>query len=191
MVYFIEFWKLLGIYTGYIAGLAIFLLIIRYTTKVPDYIFRKLLHFVAFTSILPLVFGTQLPWIAVLVELFWGVAGTEYKYIAVASIMAWGPGDAVAAVVGKKYGRHKLQGKMIEGVKSVEGSVGMCITSFVCTLAVLLTMSELNPQISVILALVIAPIAALTELFTKKGFDTVTVPVVSCIILCLLNIAFL
>lgn len=191
MVYFIEFWKLLGIYTGYIAGLAIFLLIIRYTTKVPDYIFRKLLHFVAFTSILPLVFGTQLPWIAVLVELFWGIAGAEYKYIAVASIMAWGPGDAVAAVVGKKYGRHKLQGKMIEGVKSVEGSVGMCITSFVCTLAVLLTMSELNPQISVILALVIAPIAALTELFTKKGFDTVTVPVVSCIILCLLNIAFL
>ena len=96
-----------------------------------------------------------------------------------------GPGDAVAAIVGKKFGKHKLQGKMIEGVKSVEGCVGMAITSFLCTLPVLLTMSGLPWYVSLLFSALIAPIASLTELYTKKGFDTVTVPLVSALILCL------
>lgn len=231
MVYLQEVLKLFGIYIGYIAVLAILLIIVRLTTKVPDYIFRKMLHCVAFTSILPLVFCTDNAWHAVWVEIlfliivivalhfaerlsfyknlfvekakhevitsfillfglltvllavFWGVLGEQYKYIAVASIMAWGPGDAVAAIVGRNFGKHKLQGKLIEGVKSVEGSVGMLITSFVCTLAVLLTMSNLALLNCCIMALVIAPIAALTELFTKKGFDTITVPIAVCLTL--------
>ena len=233
MVYLAQYLNLLGIYIGYIAAFASVLIAIRFATKVPDYIFRKLLHFVAFTSILPLVLCTDIWWIAVAVEIlflivviaalhffesfsfykklfvekakhevlssfihlfvlmtlllavFWGGFGAEHKYIAVAAIMAWGPGDAVAAIVGKNFGKHKLQGKMIEGVKSVEGSVGMAVTSFLCTLPVLLTMSNLPWHISLLFAVVIAPIASLTELFTRKGFDTVTVPFVSALILSL------
>lgn len=233
MDYLSEYLRLLGIYVGYIASLAAILIVMRFATRVPDYIFRKLLHFVAFTSILPLALGTDIWWIAVAVEIFflivviaalhffenfsfykrlfvekekhevllsfivlfglmtvllavfWGGFGAEHKYIAVAAIMAWGPGDAVAAIVGKSVGKHKLQGKMIEGVKSVEGSVGMAITSFVCTLPVLLTMSELPWYVALLFAVVIAPVAALTELFTKRGFDTVTVPFVSALLLSL------
>ena len=121
--------------------------------------------------------------LTVLLAVFWGVLGEQYKYITVVSIMAWGPGDAIAAIVGKNFGKHKLQGKLIEGVKSVEGSVGMLITSFVCTLAVLLTMSNHSLITSLAMALIIAPIAALTELFTKKGFDTITVPIAVCVVL--------
>jgi dolichol kinase len=99
--------------------------------------------------------------------------------------MAGGPGDAVAAIVGKNFGRHKLRGKMIEGTKSVEGSVGMAITAFVCLLPVLLFMSALPWYVSVVFSLVIAPLASLTELFTKGGWDTVTVPVVVSLILSL------
>ena len=231
--YLLEFLRLLGIYMAYICAFAAVLILIRFTTKVPDYVFRKLLHIVAFTSILPLALCTEIWWIAVAVEvlflilvvaalhffetfrfyrslfvekarhevilsfvglfglmtvmlaIFWGGFGAEHLYIAIGAIMAWGPGDAVAAIVGKRYGKHKLQGTMIEGVKSVEGSVGMAITSFVCLLPVLLTMSALPWYISVVFSLVIAPIASLTELFTKKGLDTVTVPIVSALILCL------
>lgn len=68
MTYFVEFWRLFGIYVGYIVVLTSTLLIVRYTTKVPDYIFRKLLHIVAFTSILPLVLGTDIWWISVLAQ---------------------------------------------------------------------------------------------------------------------------
>ena len=233
MAYFNEYLKLLGIYIGYIVAFAVVLVIVRFTMKVPDYIFRKLLHFVAFTSILPLVLCTDVWWIAVMVEIlfliiviialhflegfsfykklfvekakhevlssfiylfvlmtvliaiFWGGFGIEHRYIIVAAIMAWGPGDAVAAIVGKKFGKHKLQGKMIEGVKSVEGSVGMAITAFLCTLPVLLTMSALPWYVSLLFSAIMAPIASVTELYTKKGFDTVTVPFVSALILCL------
>ena len=120
----------------------------------------------------------------VFIAVFWGVFGADRLYIAIGAIMAWGPGDAVAAIVGRNFGRHKLQGKHIEGVKSVEGSVGMAVTSFACLLPVLLTMSELPILVSLIISLVTAPIASLTELFTKRGWDTVTVPVASALVLC-------
>ena len=232
-VLFMEFLKVLGIYISYLAALAVILIVIRLTVNVPDYIFRKLLHVVAFTSILPLVAVTKIWWISAAVEVFfmiivvvalhlfehftfykklfvekadhevlfsfiglfalmtaliavfWGGFGHQHLYIAIGAIMAWGPGDAVAAIVGKNFGRHKLRGKMIEGTKSVEGSVGMAITAFVCLLPVLLFMSALPWYVSVIFSLVIAPLASLTELFTKGGWDTVTVPVVVSLILSL------
>ena len=231
MEFLLEFFKVFGIYIGCIVIFALILIIIRFTTKVPDYIFRKLLHIVAFTSILPLAYSTNIWWIAVAVEvfflilviaalsffekftfyeklfvekakhevivsfitlfslmalmlaIFWGGLGSEHKYITIAAIMAWGPGDAVAAIAGKNFGKHKLQGKMIEGVKSVEGSVGMAITSFVCVLPILLLMSHHPWYVSLAFATTIAPIASLTELFTKKGWDTITVPIVSALIL--------
>lgn len=229
--YLLEYLKVLGIYLGFIVSLASVLLVIRYTTKVKDYVFRKLLHIVAFTSVLPLVFSTQIWWIAVAVEIlflivviialhflenfsfykslfiekakhevilsfialfglisvlltvFWGLLGREHLYIAVGAIMAWGPGDAVAAIIGKTHGGHKLQGKLIEGVKSMEGSIGMAVTSFLCLLPILLTMSELSFGVALVAALIIAPLASLTELFTKGGWDTVTVPIVSALLL--------
>lgn len=231
--YLYEYLRVLGIYIGSIVLMASVLLVLRYTTEIPDYIFRKLLHIVAFTSILPLALSTEIWWIAVAVEIlflivviialhclenfsfyknlfvekakhevitsfvalfglitvllavFWGGFGAEHQYLAIAAIMAWGPGDAVAAIVGKKFGKHKLQGKWIEGVKSVEGSAGMAVTSFACTLPVLLTMSALPWYVSVLFSLVTAPVASLTELFTKKGWDTISVPLVSALVLSL------
>jgi len=229
--YLLEFLKVLGIYIGYIVLLAAVLIIVRFTTKVPDYIFRKLLHFVAFTSIIPLVLATDIWWISdaveilflilviiglhfferfsfyrglfvekakhevilsfialfglmtVLIAVFWGWLGQEHLYIVVGAIMAWGPGDAAAAIVGRLQGKHKLQGKHIEGVKSAEGSIAMATTSFVCLLPVLLTMSAMPWYAAVLVSAVVAPIAALTELFTKGGWDTITVPVVSALLL--------
>jgi len=231
--FLLEYLRVLGIYVAFIVLLAASLILVRFTTKVPDYIFRKLLHVVAFTSILPLVLSTEIWWIAAAVEVlflllviialhffehfsfykslfvekakhevirsfvalfglmtvmiavFWGIFGREHLYIAIGAIMAWGPGDAAAAIIGKNFGKHKLQGRYIEGIKSVEGSIGMAVTSFVCLLPVLLTMSSLPRPVSLLFALITAPIASLTELFTKGGWDTISVPIVSSLVLCL------
>lgn len=231
MEYFHEFWKLEGIYWGYIVSFALVLVLVRFTTKVPDYIFRKLLHVVAFTSIFPLLLCTDTWWIAVLVQItfliviiialhyferfafykslfvekskheviisfvllfgliavmiavYWGIFGAGHAYIAAASIMAWGPGDAAAAIIGRNFGKHKLSGRWIEGVKSVEGSVAMGITSFAFTFLTLLLMSELSVPTALIFSLIVAPIAALIELYTKYGLDTVTVPIVASVVL--------
>lgn len=229
--YLLEYLKVLGIYFGYIISLAVILIVIRFSVKVKDHIFRKLLHFVAFTSIIPLVLSTDIWWISVAVEIlflilvicgllfferfsfysglfvekakhevlfsfislfglitllvavFWGALGREHLFIAVGSIMAWGPGDGIAAIVGKEFGKHKLSGRAIEGTKSVEGSIAMAVTSFACLLPTLLLMSPLPWYVSLTVSLAVAPAASLTELFTKGGWDTVTVPAVSAALL--------
>lgn len=55
---------------------------------------------------------------------------------------------------------------------------------FVCLLPVLLFMSNLPWYVSLSFACVVAPIASLTELYTKGGWDTITVTIVSALILC-------
>lgn len=153
---FREVLRLSGIYWGYIIACAAVLISLHFMIKIPDYIFRKLLHIVAFTSILPLVLCTEQWLVAVLTEIvfliviilalhfferfpfyssllvekrkhevitsfvilfglmtilmavFWGGFGSEYTYIVVAAIMAWGPGDAMAAIIGRNFGKHKL-----------------------------------------------------------------------------------
>lgn len=232
MAYFAAFWRLFGLYIGYIVAFACVLLVIRALTPVKPYVFRKLLHIVAFTSILPLAFGTDVWWIAVAVEcaflvvvilalvllenqpfyaslfvekgkhevlvsfvllfslialmlaVFWGLGGEAHKYIAVAAILAWGPGDGAAAIVGHQWGRHKLSGRAIEGVKSVEGSLAMAVTSFICTFGVLLAMAPYAWYAALGLSAVIAVVAAAVELFTKRGMDTVTVPIAVSLVLC-------
>ena len=42
---------------------------------------------------------------------------------ALASIYAWGVDDALVALIGKKFGKHKIKWKLADGKKSVEGSL--------------------------------------------------------------------
>ena len=65
MALFAEFGKLMGIYLGYILLAAAICMAIRFAVGVPDYIFRKMLHTVAFTSILPLMAAASTWWMAV------------------------------------------------------------------------------------------------------------------------------
>lgn len=226
-----EFGRVLGLFLAIIIAMATVLIIIRYTTKVPGYVFRKLLHIVAMLAIFPLLFLTDIWWIAVAVDvaslimviialqlvekckfydglfqqkgkheviisfvclfsmigtfiaLCWGLLGPECKYMAAAAMMAWGPGDGMAAIVGITWGKKKLSGKMIEGTKTVEGTVAMGVTSFICTAVTLVLLSEMAWYIILPASLVIGVIAAFTELFTKKGWDTITVPMVSLAVL--------
>lgn len=231
MALFLEFWKLMGIYLGFIIVFAAVLIALRFLIRIPDYVFRKLLHTVAFTSVLPLALGTEIWWIAVLVEMvflvvvilalhfferfsfysalfvekgkhevitsfillfgmitamlavFWGGFGDNYAFIAVAALMAWGPGDAAAAIIGHKYGKHHLSSKWIEGVKSVEGTIAMGVTSFICTFATLYFLSGFSLVQILDISLIIAPVAAFVELYTKHGLDTITVPISASLIL--------
>src|SRR5512145_310153 len=47
--------------------------------------------------------------LATLIFVFWGLLGDAWQYIAVVAVMAWGFGDAAAALVGKTYGRRRIQ----------------------------------------------------------------------------------
>lgn len=112
-----------------------------------------------------------------IISICWGIFND--KLLALASIFAWGFGDASAALIGKKFGKHKLSGKHIEGAKSIEGSFAMFVVSFISVISVLIFRGGLNLYIYIAISLLTAFISTLTELFTKNGMDTITCPLTS------------
>lgn len=55
------------------------------------------------------------------------------RLLALGVIYSWGFGDAFAALIGTKFGKHRIYKK-----KSLEGSVAMFIVAFITVLTVLL-----------------------------------------------------
>ena len=117
--------------------------------------------------------------------LFWGdalVVGVCAGFfgrpdIAVASILMWGFGDAAAALVGKRYGRHKVSLPLADHKKTWEGSSAL----FCVALGIGAFVLGLSP------AIVVAALAgAYVELITHKGYDTITVPIAVAAVLLLL-----
>ena len=111
---------------------------------------------------------------AVIIGICWGWLGD--RMLAVACIYAWGFGDGAAALVGKRFGRHYLQSRMIEGRKSLEGTLAMFIVSFFSVFIIMMFRGGLNWQHCFVIALAAGAVSALVELFTLGGFDTVTCP---------------
>ncbi len=108
----------------------------------------------------------------------WGALGQ--KWMVILSVVAWGVGDAAAALVGKRFGRHKLRGRLIEGTKSVEGSLAMFIMSFMSVFLLYRNHSSMNSMASIIaVCFGIAVFSSFAELFSKNGTDTVVCPCVA------------
>ncbi len=111
---------------------------------------------------------------SVLLGVCWGWLGL--RYLVIASVLAWGLGDAAAALVGKRFGRHYIEGRLVEGRKSLEGTLAMFAVSFVTVLVVLLTNGAVCWYGSVPIALLTAGLCAVVELYTRGGMDTLTCP---------------
>ena len=111
-----------------------------------------------------------------LICIFWGWLGEEWKYIIIAAVMAWGLGDASAALIGKKFGRHKVMRPLGDGKKTSEGSFAMGVVSGVALLVTFLLCSGKPWYASLIVALIVAPICTIVELASRRGIDTITVP---------------
>ncbi|HOA91030.1 MAG TPA: phosphatidate cytidylyltransferase [Bacillota bacterium] len=127
---------------------------------------------------------------AVLITLFWGALGPGWKYIVVVSIMAWGFGDAAAALVGKAFGKKHIIHRLVEGSKTREGTIAMYAVSGFAIFVTLLICTSFPWYLCLVGALLVAPICALVELISKRGLDTITVPFATAIPLFLLAVFF-
>lgn len=112
---------------------------------------------------------------AVVITVCWGWLGD--RMLLLASIYAWGIGDAVAALVGKKYGVHKITGRFQSGKKSYEGTTAMFVTSFLCVFVIMMLRGGLPWYVCAIIAFITGGVSATTELYSKNGMDTVTCPI--------------
>ena len=107
---------------------------------------------------------------AVVITICRGILGDSM--LVLASVYAWGFGDAAAALIGKKYGKHKILG----GKKSWEGSLAMFAVSFVSVFVILMLRSGMPVYGYIITAIVTAFASAVVEYLTPGGFDTIACP---------------
>ena len=216
--------------------LGIICIAIRFLTKIPDFIFRKILHLIAMGMIPILVIVPTHWWIAeivtgicilglltlllifertelykkffveknkhevlisfllfflvvvLLIALFWGYRGDAHRYLVIVAILSWGLGDAAAAIFGRLIGKHQVSGKMIEGTKSIEGSVACFLLAFLISLILLILLMHYVWWLALIESLLIGVAVSFVELFTKKGFDNLTCPLVAALILFLFSL---
>lgn len=113
---------------------------------------------------------------AMLIALFWGWMGEEWKYLVVVAVMTWGFGDAAAALVGRAIGRHPIRHPWVEGTKTKEGTIAMYAVSTGVLLVSLMRYTALPWYVCLAGALLVAPIGAVAEMVSHRGLDTITVP---------------
>lgn len=209
----------------YIISMASVMLIVRKLFKVPDELFRKILHFILLGAYIPFLFLFQTWWIAAVfaatlvimlypilmlagripafssfvnerkkgefkssmvlalgmmvisICICWGLFGD--RYLVLASIYAWGVGDAFAALIGKKFGKHKIYWKFADSNKSIEGTLAMFLSSTISVFTILLVRGGLDVGICLLISVVVALVCAFVELCTINGFDTVSCPTIA------------
>lgn len=118
---------------------------------------------------------------AVEIGVCWGWLGD--RLLVLACVYAWGFGDAAAALIGKRFGRHALTGGHIEGRKSVEGSLAMFTVSFLCVGVILALRGGLPLYGYILIPVLTAAGVSVVELFSLHGMDTITCPLAATAIL--------
>ena len=165
-----------------IIGLIVLLLIFERTSIYQKFFVEKSKHEVLISFLLFALVVTSL------IAFFWGFRGDGNKYLVIIAISSWALGDAAAAILGRLIGKHKVSGKMIEGIKSVEGSIACFIFAFTISFVLLMTLMHYVWWLSLLEALSIGIVITFAELFTKKGLDNLTCPIAASIVLFLFSL---
>lgn len=117
---------------------------------------------------------------AIVLAIFWGDPSrpASHPHIIVASIMPLTWGDALAAVVGKQFGRRAYT--LLGSTRTLEGSAAMFFASALAVFAALWAL-PLPSRLAV--ALLAAAGATVAEAVSPWGIDNLTVPAVSALII--------
>lgn len=113
---------------------------------------------------------------AILIFVFCGLLDTAFRYVVAAAVMAWGFGDAAAALFGRAFGRKRVVHRLIEGTKTYVGTAAMAAFGALGIFVTLVTYGGKSWGASLLIAVLVAPVCAVVELFSRRGVDTVTVP---------------
>ena len=124
-----------------------------------------------------LLFLSNAVWVAVA----WGIF--NLPFVAVTAILMWGCGDAAAALIGKRFGKHHVKLKFADEKKTWEGSLGMVLVSTTVGIICMLFMAPMPWYQIIIMSVVTAVFGAFTELISHNGNDTVWVPMVNTAVL--------
>jgi phytol kinase len=116
---------------------------------------------------------------AIIIGLFWA-----WPVVLVGGLMSMTWGDALAAVVGQRFGRHPY--RLLGYTKSWEGSATMLVVSSLALLPALVVFGSWGWPGSLGPMLLVAAVATLVEAMSVWGIDNLTVPLISALVLYLL-----
>ena len=119
--------------------------------------------------------------IGVLVACFWYLKQPYYAALGIL-IMAWG--DGLAALIGRRFGKHKYN--VLGGQKSLEGSLTMTVVSFIISILILQSVQG-NTWETLIISAIVAVFATGLEAISLLGIDNLTVPLGSAALAFILN----
>ena len=118
---------------------------------------------------------------SIVVAICWGIF--EDKYLALASFYAWGIGDAGAALIGKKFGKHKIVAPKLDGKKSFEGTISMFLLSCISVFIILRWRGGMPISAYTVISVLVGTVSAVTELYSTDGNDTVICPLSAMVVL--------
>ncbi|MCG8353099.1 MAG: phosphatidate cytidylyltransferase [Chloroflexales bacterium] len=129
--------------------------------------------------------------ITVLFVMLWRTNSPQDRgYIAAAAVMAMTWGDALAAIVGQRWGQHRYT--VVGSTRSWEGSMAMFVASAVTMALTLLLVpgSPLGPLsmppgliVGLLAAVLGAAIVTVAEAFSPSGTDNLSVPLLAGVVL--------
>lgn len=114
---------------------------------------------------------------ALLIAFYWGYLGSEFRYIVAVAVLAWGFGDAAAAILGKAFGVTRFTHPLIEGSKTVLGTAAMVGATALAVFLTLTFYSSLSWPATIVVTAIVSPVAAAAELFAWRGLDTLSIPI--------------
>jgi phytol kinase len=97
----------------------------------------------------------------------------QYAVIGV-MVMSWG--DGMAALIGKRFGKHSFV--HLGNKRSLEGSFAMFVTSLIVMIGILGITHSIHTR-DITIAIPVAAIAALLEAYSPGGTDNISVPLSS------------
>ena len=111
----------------------------------------------------------------------WGIF--DDKLLVLACVYAWGVGDAFAALIGKRFGKHKIRFRFADPRKSIEGSCTMFACSALSVFTVLMIRGGLHGASCLLISLAAAAATTFVELCTRGGHDTITCPLAAMLVI--------
>jgi phytol kinase len=119
------------------------------------------------------------------IVLFWLTRPADYPGLIVAALMPMTWGDAMAAILGRRFGQYKY--RILGSMRTMEGSLTMFLFSWLATFLALFCFPSLGLLTSLLYALLVALVTTLVEALSPWHIDNVTVPLSAALILYLLT----
>lgn len=114
----------------------------------------------------------------------------QNEYHALLGIVVLAFGDSSAAIIGKYLGRINYRGVVFSRAKTLEGSIGFIVFSFVPVLLTLYLLTDYGIYLIFLVATILVLVAAFVEALSRRGLDTITIPLTVALISVFLEYLF-